>query len=184
MHVLHGCQTLFSEKIKQIITSLLSAELATRVVKVKEYLLISGMILLVSPYNNHPIFTLLTRNFFPANINLQWYRFTLLNCQILVTVLVKQNGNSCSVIQSVNLNKCTHSKWTSISVYVHMHKVSSAMAPILPSTNHLTLVLLNPDTPYLCKQCRSDHWLLKRPTDLDLHCLSLSIWICMNTFDK
>ena len=58
------CQTLFSEKIKQIITSLLSAELATRVVKVKEYLLISGMILRVSPYNNHPIFTLLTRNFF------------------------------------------------------------------------------------------------------------------------
>ena len=27
-------------------------------------------------------------------------------------------------------------------------------------------------------------WLLKKPTDLDLHCLSLSIWICINNLDQ
>ena len=40
----------------------------------------------------------------------------------------------------------------------------------------LTLVLLNPDIPCLCK--------LKKPTDLDLHCLPLSIWIHSNNSDK
>ena len=36
----------------------------------------------------------------------------------------------------------------------------------------LTLVLLNPYIPCLCKQHNTD---LKKPTDLDLHCLSLSM---------
>ena len=27
-------------------------------------------------------------------------------------------------------------------------------------------------------------WLLKKPTDLDLHCLSFSIWICINNLDQ
>ena len=44
----------------------------------------------------------------------------------------------------------------------------------------LTLVLLNPDKPCLCKQCRSRSVGFWKPTDLDLHCLSLSIWICIN----
>ena len=40
----------------------------------------------------------------------------------------------------------------------------------------ITLVLLNPDIPCLCKQCRSKiSWLLKKPTDLDLHCLPSSM---------
>ena len=26
-------------------------------------------------------------------------------------------------------------------------------------------------------------WLLKKPTDLELHCLSLSMWICINNLD-
>ena len=40
-----------------------------------------------------------------------------------------------------------------------------------------------PGIACLCKQCWSrsvGFWLLKKPTDLDLHWLSLSIWICMN----
>ena len=27
-------------------------------------------------------------------------------------------------------------------------------------------------------------WLLKKPTDLDLHCLSLSMWICIKNLDQ
>ena len=27
-------------------------------------------------------------------------------------------------------------------------------------------------------------WILKKPTDLDLHCLSFSIWICINNLDQ
>ena len=27
-------------------------------------------------------------------------------------------------------------------------------------------------------------WLLQKPTDLDLHCLTLSIWICINKLDQ
>ena len=27
-------------------------------------------------------------------------------------------------------------------------------------------------------------WLLKKPTDLDLHCLSLSTWICINNLGQ
>ena len=47
------------------------------------------------------------------------------------------------------------------------------------STVHLTLVLLNPDKPCLCKQCRSISWFLKKPNDLNLHCLSFSMWLKM-----
>ena len=36
----------------------------------------------------------------------------------------------------------------------------------------LTLVQLNLDMPCLCKQCRSRS-VVKNPTDLNLHCLSL-----------
>ena len=43
---------------------------------------------------------------------------------------------------------------------------------------YLTLVLLNPIMPCLCKQCRS------KPTDLDPHCLSLRFWICINNLDQ
>ena len=43
----------------------------------------------------------------------------------------------------------------------------------------LTLVLLNQDMPCLCKQKEQ-----KKPTDLDLHCLLSSIWICMNNLDR
>ena len=45
----------------------------------------------------------------------------------------------------------------------------------------LTLVPLNPDIPCLCKHCRSRS---KKPTDLNLHCLPLSIWIYSNNPDQ
>ena len=44
----------------------------------------------------------------------------------------------------------------------------------------LTLVLLNPDIPSLC--CKQ--LLLQKPTDLDLHCLPLSILIYSNNADQ
>ena len=47
----------------------------------------------------------------------------------------------------------------------------------------VTLVLLNPDMPCLCKQCTSRS-VLQKPTYLDLHCLSLSIWICITNWIK
>ena len=36
----------------------------------------------------------------------------------------------------------------------------------------------------LCKQCRSISVGLKKPTDLDLHCLLFSIWIFINKLDQ
>ena len=56
---------------------------------------------------------------------------------------------------------------------------------MLSSTNllgTLTLVLLNPEMPFLCKQCRSrsvGFW-----TDLDLHCLPFCMWIYINILDQ
>ena len=48
----------------------------------------------------------------------------------------------------------------------------------------ISLVLLNPDIHCLCKQCRSRSVGFKMPTDLDLHCLSLSIQICINNVNQ
>ena len=49
----------------------------------------------------------------------------------------------------------------------------------------LTLVQVNPDMSCLCKQCRSRSvGFLKKPTDLDLHCLPFSIWIYINNLDQ
>ena len=48
----------------------------------------------------------------------------------------------------------------------------------------LTLVLLNPDIPCLCKQCRSRSVGLLKPTDLDRHCLPFSNWIYINNLDQ
>ena len=57
----------------------------------------------------------------------------------------------------------------------------------------LTLVLLNRDIPCFCKQCRSRSvgfwrsqliWIcIQKPIDLDLHCLSLSMWIYISSLD-
>ena len=44
---------------------------------------------------------------------------------------------------------------------------------------NLTLVLLNPDISCICKQCRSRSVGFWR-TDLNLHCLPLSLWIYSN----
>ena len=48
----------------------------------------------------------------------------------------------------------------------------------------LTVVLLNPDMPCICKQCRSrsvGFW--RSQLYLDLHCLSLSMYICIKLLD-
>ena len=42
----------------------------------------------------------------------------------------------------------------------------------------LTLVLLNPNMHCLCKQCNPDQ------LASDLHCLQLSMWICINNLDQ
>ena len=51
----------------------------------------------------------------------------------------------------------------------------------------LTLVLLNPDIPCLCKQYRSrsvGFLASKKPADLDLDCLPFSMWIYINNLDQ
>ena len=48
----------------------------------------------------------------------------------------------------------------------------------------LTFVLLNPDIPCLCKLYIQISWLPKKPTDLDLHCLSFIMWIYINNLDQ
>ena len=59
---------------------------------------------------------------------------------------------------------------------------SNQVLPCLPYIQqYLTLVLLNPDIPCLCKQCRSRS--VQKPTDLDLHCLSFSMWIYISNLD-
>ena len=40
--------------------------------------------------------------------------------------------------------------------------------------------ILNPDTPRFCKKCRSRSDGFWKPAHLDLHCISLSMWICIN----
>ena len=40
---------------------------------------------------------------------------------------------------------------------------------------HVTLLLLNTTCPVLANNVDPDHWLLKKPTDLDLHCLPLKM---------
>ena len=58
---------------------------------------------------------------------------------------------------------------------------------VYPST--LTIVLLIPNMPScFCKQCRPrsvGFWsILKKPADLDLHCLPLSMWLCINNLNQ
>ena len=60
------------------------------------------------------------------------------------------------------------------------HRLSLAFPVKICLRRMLTLVLLNPDIPCLCKQCRSR----SVATDLDLHCLSLSMWININILDQ
>ena len=47
-----------------------------------------------------------------------------------------------------------------------------------------TLILLNLDMSCLHKQCRFRSVGLKKLTDLDLHCLSFSMWIYINNLDQ
>ena len=48
----------------------------------------------------------------------------------------------------------------------------------------LTLVLLNPDIPSLCNNVDPDQLASEKPTDLDLHCLPISIRIYINNLDQ
>ena len=45
------------------------------------------------------------------------------------------------------------------------------------------MVLLNLDVPHFANNVESDQ-LANKPTDLDLHCLSLNMWICINNRDQ
>ena len=48
----------------------------------------------------------------------------------------------------------------------------------------LTLVLPNLDMQVPLGTVKIQiSWLLKKPSDMDLHCLSLSMWICINNLD-
>ena len=48
----------------------------------------------------------------------------------------------------------------------------------------LTLVLLNPDIPSFANSVDPDQLASKKPTDLDLHCLPLSMRIYSNNWDQ
>ena len=48
----------------------------------------------------------------------------------------------------------------------------------------LTLVLLNPDIPFLCNNANSVDPDQLKPTDLELHCLSFCMWMCVNKLDQ
>ena len=50
--------------------------------------------------------------------------------------------------------------------------------------SHLTLVLLNLDIPCLRNSVDPDQLASKKPTDLDLHCLQLSMWSYINNLDQ
>ena len=49
---------------------------------------------------------------------------------------------------------------------------------------NLTLLMLNMTCPVLANSVDPDSWLLKEPTDLDLHCLSLYLWISIKNPDQ
>ena len=71
--------------------------------------------------------------------------------------------------------------WHKLSVWarksaVGLLAVTQGLSWAQWKVNPLTLVVLVQDMPCLCKKCSS----LKKPTDLDLHSLPLSMWICIH----
>ena len=69
---------------------------------------------------------------------------------------------------------------TAQNICLHVYTIYSELfISILQDVYELTLALLNPDMPCLCKQWRSRSvtFLIQEPTDLDLHCLSFNMWI-------
>ena len=98
-------------------------------------------------------------------------------------------GLHCLLTESLGTTECIRPSDT-----LRMHRMStfSLDAAHLICTifytkysDTLTLILLNLDTSCLNKQCRSRSvWLLKKPTDLDPHCLPLCLWIYNNNLDQ
>ena len=86
------------------------------------------------------------------------------------------------LVQKCRKSHCTpsHAQHHFISIF----KILKIYVKILLFLFSLTVVLLSPDIPCLYKQCRSRSVGLKKPTDLDLHYLPLSIWICINKLDQ
>ena len=66
-------------------------------------------------------------------------------------------------------------QWAHVQKYVQFHRSAKTANPC-PAEPGYTL-------PLQPVQIQIS-WLLKKPTDLDLHCLSLNIWICMNNLDQ
>ena len=62
------------------------------------------------------------------------------------------------------------------SVIVHSCSYKWVKARFVCCFLKLTLVLLSPDISCICKQCRSGSVGLRKPTDLNLHCLPFTCW--------
>ena len=101
--------------------------------------------------------------------------------------IIFMQGDITSVICVSQINIICH--WYSLCItwviYACKLVCSDAVYHLYPSySDTLTLVLLNLDISCLSKQCRSRSVGLKKPTDLDLHFLPLSIWIYSHNLDQ
>ena len=79
---------------------------------------------------------------------------------------------------------CTICSCLSVSIIkTNTAFLSLKVNAIISIRNLTTLVLLNPDIPCLANSVDQDQ-LLEKLTDLDLHCLSFSLWIYINNLEK
>ena len=77
----------------------------------------------------------------------------------------------------------TYISWTPHEQLL-LFRIANCPETSLPVFCIFTLVLLNPDKPCLQTVQIQISWLLKKPTDLDLHCLPLSMRIYINKPDQ
>ena len=117
---------------------------------------------------------------------------SLLPCNIgffIVDFIISVLEFFTKIWKNIDLNSDITKWWIIMSTdYLYLIKIYTVcnlslfwLIPICIRGLSLNPFLLNPDIPCLCKQCRSrsvGFW-----TDLDLHCLPLSMWIYSNKPD-
>ena len=69
---------------------------------------------------------------------------------------------------------------------ISLHISAGWSRPLLSACPEASLLTLSYWTWIFPAFANSDDqiWLMKKPTDLDLHCLSLSMWICINNLEQ
>ena len=83
-----------------------------------------------------------------------WHLPSIMSCLLSLYNLLVWSTSGLSTILHRCWNKASADTWKVYTKYRHRHKQQRYRA-FFQAFHHLTLVLLNPDIPCLCKQCRS-----------------------------